>query len=310
MNEYHTSGTAVLIAVYNGEKYLEEQLESLLGQTCTEWTAYIHDDGSSDRTPSVLQKYADRYPERFVLIGGPPAGTSRDNFFCLFGSVDAPRYMCCDQDDVWLPDKMEQTARAMDALEGGEDLPCLVYTDLTVVDASLRVVAESMDRYQKLNCADAGISHVLVQNVVTGCTMMVNRRLRDMMLQAADPHAVIMHDWWAAMIASQFGVIRYLDRPTILYRQHSENNTGAQKAGLRLYAGKLIRQKAEIQASLDAFRRQAEVFAETFPLPPDSVIAVYAGINTCPKWKRLRIYHKYKIRKTPIQRQLGILLFG
>ncbi|MCC8081991.1 MAG: glycosyltransferase family 2 protein [Lachnospiraceae bacterium] len=310
MNIYHTSEIAILMAVFNGEKFLEEQLDSLLAQTHSAWTAYIHDDGSTDGTLSILENYAARYPDRFVRIDGVPTGSSRDNFFYLFQCVDAPLYMCCDQDDVWLPDKIEQTLRRMQEIDAAPEKPCMVYTDLTVADESLHVIAESMDRYQKLNMADAGISHVLVQNVATGCTMMANRSLRDRMLQLREPDSVIMHDWWAALVAAQFGVMCYLDRPTILYRQHSGNDTGAQQAGLRLYLDKLFHQKKEIHDSVEAFRKQAAVFAETFSLPEDSVVAVYARINTFSKCKRLKIYRKYKIKKSPLQRQLGIWLFG
>lgn len=310
MNIFHTSNVAVLIAVYNGEKYLAEQLDSLLAQTYTDWIAYIHDDGSSDRTPMILEQYAHRYPERFILLDGEATGSAKDNFFYLFGSVEAPLYMCCDQDDVWLADKIEKTLREMRLAERETDIPCLVYTDLKIVDESLHVISGSMDQYQKLNCRDARINHVLVQNVVTGCTMMINRQLRDMILSLKDREKIVMHDWWAALIAAQFGVLHYLDEATILYRQHDENDTGAKKIDLAWYIRKILFHRRDMKHSLEMMRKQAEALTDTFQVEPDSAAAAYAVIHKCPKLKRMKIYRKYKITSKPLAKQFAILLFG
>lgn len=306
---YQTTKTAIMIAVRDGESYLEEQLDSLLGQTCAEWVAYIHDDGSSDGTEAILDRYAAQNPEHFVLLDGAPTGSAKANYFYLFGQVEAPLYMCCDQDDVWLPDKIERTLREMAAAEQTADVPCLVYTDLRVVDESLREVSGSMNRYQKLSCEDTRVGHVLVQNVVTGCTMMINRRLRDMVLCLKDTDRIVMHDWWAALIAAQFGVLRYLDEPTILYRQHGENDTGAKDISLLWYLKEVLFQGKNKKDSLEMMRRQAEALVETFPVEKDSAAAVYAGIHRLPKPERLRIYRKYKLTSKPFTRQLAILLF-
>ena len=264
--------------------------------------------------------------------------------------------MCCDQDDVWLPDKIEKTLREMRIAQSRSaerideksvstekttqetreilpvenihaeitnespslwntdagnptELPCLVYTDLRVVDESLAEVSGSMNLYQKLSCEDTRINHVLVQNVVTGCTMMINRRLRDMVLSLKDPDKIVMHDWWAALIAAQFGVLRYLDEPTILYRQHGENDTGAKKISLLWYLREVLFQGKDKKDSLEMMRKQAEALAEIFPVEKDSVVAVYAGIHTLSKPGRLRVYRKYKLTSKPLSRQLAILLF-
>ncbi len=308
-----TSKIAILVAVRDGESYLSEQMDSLLGQTYTDWVAYIHDDGSSDGTRHILKNYSARYPERFVLVDGAPTGSAKANYFYLLRNVEAPLYMCCDQDDVWLPDKIERTLREMRAAQrtaGNEtELPCLVYTDLRVVDESLHEVSGSMNLYQKLSCEDTRINHVLVQNVVTGCTMMINRRLRDMVLSLRDLNKIVMHDWWAALIAAQFGVLRYLNEPTILYRQHGENDTGAKNISLLWDLKEVLFQGKDKKNSLEMMRKQAEALAETFPVEKDSAVAAYAGIHTLSKPGRLRIYRKYRLTSKPFTRQLAILLF-
>ncbi|MCD7981947.1 MAG: glycosyltransferase family 2 protein [Clostridiales bacterium] len=341
---HQTSKIAILVAVRDGESYLPEQLDSLIGQTDSDWVAYIHDDGSADGTQTILESYAARDPDRFVLLDGAPTGSAKTNYFYLLRNVDAPLYMCCDQDDVWLPDKIEKTLREMriaqrrsaermaqenlsvkdiyagekkrEGMPSGNtdagnptELPCLVYTDLRVVDESLAEVSGSMNLYQKLNCEDTRINHVLVQNVVTGCTMMINRRLRDMVLSLKDPDKIVMHDWWAALIAAQFGELRYLNDPTILYRQHGENDTGAKNISLFWYLREVFFQGKDKKDSLEMMRKQAEALAETFPVEKDSVVAVYAGIHTLSKPGRLRVYRKYKLTSKPLSRQLAILLF-
>ncbi|MCD8333685.1 MAG: glycosyltransferase family 2 protein, partial [Clostridiales bacterium] len=268
---YKTDGIAILIAAYNGEKYLGELLDSLLAQSETGWVAYIHDDGSTDGTAAVIAEYANRYPEKFVCVEGAPSGGAKNNFFFLFRQVEAPLYMCCDQDDVWLPDKIEKTLRRMRGSRGAEscdpmtgaekevlcdcaggtaEVPRLVFSDLRIVDQDLRPVADSMNRYQRMCCGDLSAGHLVLDNVVVGCTMMVNRALRDRLIEVTDLTDVVMHDWWAALIAAQFGEIVYLDEATILYRQHGDNEQGARKFGPSYIMYKLTHSKLAIRGAV------------------------------------------------------------
>ena len=140
---YRTEKIAVLLATYNGENYISEQIESIFAQTEKDWMLYVHDDGSKDTTQQILKKYVADYPEQIVLVDGPATGGAKTNFLYLFQQVEAPFYMCCDQDDVWLPDKIEVTKKEMDNLvRGDEDKPCLVFTELRVVDGELNTIAE------------------------------------------------------------------------------------------------------------------------------------------------------------------------
>ena len=169
---------AILLATYNGEKYLSEQLDSLLNQSFQKWCLYVHDDGSKDKTVSILRDYAAKYPDKIILIDAPPTGGAKYNFLFLLNVVDAPYFMFCDQDDVWLPEKIEKTYRWMKAVE--QDKPALVFTDLQVVDQDGKLVAPRMSEYQKLNMKKSRAEDFLAENVVTGCTVMINRQLVDL----------------------------------------------------------------------------------------------------------------------------------
>lgn len=220
----------ILLATYNGAKYLEAQLDSLLAQTCRRWTLIAHDDGSTDQTLDILRAYQHRYPDMIeILEDGLTFGNARDNFTHLIANATGEYVMFCDQDDVWLPDKIEKTFRKMQTLEGlHPSLPVVVHTDLEVVDESLCSIAPSMFDYQGLDKSIKSLLQILAKNSVTGCTMMMNRQAITVSLPIL-PSAV-MHDWWiAAMVIKHQGVVEFIDEPLIHYRQHSSNSVGAKK---------------------------------------------------------------------------------
>jgi len=308
---YKTEKTAILLATYNGEKYIDKQIESILAQTESDWMLYIHDDGSKDNTMEIVKKYTVEYPEKIVVVDGASTGGAKTNFFYLLGQVEAPFYMCCDQDDVWLSDKIEVTKKEMDNLvRGDEDKPCLVFTELHVVDEELNIIAEKMSEYQGLDYKKLKFNRAMIQNVVTGCTMMVNRVLRDEMLKVRDYTDVLMHDWWALLIATRFGKAAFVEQATILYRQHGNNGVGAQNATSLSYKLKRMMQGDDIKTSLLNTRKQAAVFAETYGESEDSLISQYACLGECSKIKRLQFYHKNDVKKSTKAKNFGLMVWG
>ena len=224
----------ILLAVYNAGPYLQAQLDSIFGQSHGNWHLIIRDDCSSDGSADLISDLAKARPGRVTIIdsNGENLGASR-NFMRLMRHSTSPYLMFCDQDDVWFPDKVEATLAKMKEMEGeyGEDTPILVHTDLKVVDESLRVVSDSLWKYQLSDpVGGSSLNRLLLQNVATGCTVMINRPLLDLALPI--PEKALMHDWWLALVASAFGKIGHIDKTTILYRQHSANDTGAKKASL------------------------------------------------------------------------------
>lgn len=231
----------ILLATFNGERYLGEQLDSLFAQTFRDWRLIIGDDGSTDKTTHIIEScLADQGGSALLL---PPSGTTLGpcaNFARLLQHSTAEYSMFCDQDDVWLPRKIETTLKKMQEMERGfgKDMPLLVHTDLEVVGSELQPVAPSLWRYQGTNPNHGSLNRLLVQNVATGCTIMINRSLRDLALPI--PPEARMHDWWLCLVAAAFGTVGFISEPTILYRQHGRNDSGAKPSGLGVALRKIL----------------------------------------------------------------------
>lgn len=307
---HSTDKIAILMATYNGEKYICQQIDSILSQTCKDWELYIHDDGSTDNTIAAVENYVEKYPDKIHLIDGKSTGGAKYNFFYLFGQVEAPYYMTCDQDDVWLDKKIKLTCDKMLTIENKADVPCLVYTELRVVDSELNTIADTMSEYQSLDCHKRTINQFILQNSVTGCTMMVNMALRDKMLHITDIDNTIMHDWWAALVAAQFGKTAFIDEPTILYRQHGDNSLGALGINKLSYIVRRVWQKKQIQESMRLGRLQAREFAKTYNLPTDSLAVRYAALEGKSRRVRQRFYKENDMYKTGTMRRLGQAVWG
>ena len=301
-----TDNIAILMATYNGEKYIKEQIESVLFQSRSDWELYIHDDGSVDGTMQIIDSYCMRYPDKIHKISGASTGGARNNFFYLLGCVDAPYYMFCDQDDVWLKNKIKKTYSAMNRQDDGK--PALVFTDLKVADHDLNIIAESMDKYQKLECCDTSVKRVLIQNMCTGCTMMINRALRDEMIKAKISDNIIMHDWWAALIAAEFGKMYFISEPQILYRQHRNNSVGARGFNIKYFLNRFLK-KGEVEKALRDTEKQALYFSELYGLDEDDIISGYGRIRELSKIGRIRFYTKNNIYKKGIIRNIGLFLY-
>lgn len=308
---FTTDKIAVLMAIYNGENYIEEQLQSIIAQTETNWELFIHDDGSTDGSLQIVNRYKTRDPNRIHIMEGPSCGGAKDNFFFLMRQIDAPYMMFCDQDDVWLPEKIELTFQRMREQESrfGEDTPLMVFSDLTVVDHKLHRIAERISVYQKLDPRRVRCKDLMIQNVITGCTVMVNRALMKKAICMERTDEIIMHDWWCALIAAQFGNISYVDLPLVLYRQHGDNSVGAKNVNSLKYLGARLRNKRSVKQSLAATQNQMRYFAETYSIS-DPVLCRYGQLGGMNKAKRLWFYATNGVHKCGWQRNLGLLIWG
>lgn len=229
---------AILLSTWNGGDFLAEQLDSLFAQTYEDFVVVVRDDGSSDNTLAVLQDYQARHADRLQLIetGSGNLG-ARDSFAFLVNHVlqhktelglDSAYMLFCDQDDVWYPQKVETEWQAMlEAEQGNHAIPVLVHSDLQVVSDTLQAVAPSLARYQGLETSRNGFNQMVISNLVTGCTALINEALARKSLPVS-PNA-IMHDWWLALVAAAFGKVVYLDQALIHYRQHGRNTIGAKE---------------------------------------------------------------------------------
>lgn len=299
------------MATYNGEKYVAEQISSLLSQTEKNWELFIHDDGSKDHTADILKKCREQNPDRIHILSGPTCGGAKDNFLFLMRQVKTPYVMFCDQDDVWLPEKIELEFRRIKEMEVqfGTDTPILVFSDLFVVDSKLNLIAEKMSVYQKLDPRHITPKDLMIQNVITGCTVMMNRALAEKALQVQVTDSIIMHDWWCALTAACFGKISYVDKPLVLYRQHADNSVGAKNISSPEYLTARLKKRQDIKNALTRTQKQTESFVNTYGIY-DPVLCVYGCLGGRSKVRRLWFYATNHIRKSGWQRNLGLLIWG
>jgi hypothetical protein len=257
----------VLLATYDGERFLRDQIDSILTQDYVNLRVLARDDGSSDATVSILNEYAKRLPNRFrVMPPSPGTGSPKDNFLKLMQASSA-QYICfSDQDDIWLPDKVSRTKRAMDDLESrwGADTPLLVFTDAHVVDDQLRTLHESFWAHE--NIEPDRIHHLallLGRSVVTGCTMLLNRPLLE--LSFAMPREASMHDRWIGLLACAIGKSHAVRTQTLLYRQHDRNVAGIGESTVSLpeLLRRLVKREAR-RAQWVISQRQAEAFLRAY----------------------------------------------
>lgn len=230
---------AVLLSTYNGEKFLAEQLNSLLAQSHKNFVLVVRDDGSRDRTVSILESYAGDHPERIHLLSrddvnrGASAGFAFLVDYVLNNKqslgLKSTYMMFCDQDDTWFPEKIEKLLAAMLATEADNDsaLPVIVHSDLEVVSEQNTVIAKSLISYQGLEIERNSFPNLIISNLVTGCAALINEALAEKALPI--PENAIMHDWWLALVATAFGKVVYLDIPLVHYRQHGNNTIGAKE---------------------------------------------------------------------------------
>lgn len=218
----------ILLAAYNGENYIRQMLNSIKEQSYKNFICYIHDDGSTDSTSRIIEEFCQTNMDRFVNIKTKPIGGAKDNFLYMlkeFG-IKYPYIFFCDQDDIWLPDKIEKSLDKMIEIEGTDNKPTLVYSDMMVVDEELDIISSSFIKYNALNINNITVDRAIMKGYVAGCSMMLNNALANIS-SIDNTENIIMHDWWVMLIASAVGKIAFLDEALVLYRQHRNNVLGA-----------------------------------------------------------------------------------
>lgn len=206
----------VLMSTYNGLRYIDEQLDSILSQLPADGRLIVRDDGSLDATADHVEA---RLEPRITVIRGSNLGFSR-SFLSLLAAApqDADMVMFSDQDDVWMPDKV---ARAWAHLLPLADAPALYGSAQMLVDERLRQLRPTRPWTRAPSLRGA-----LTENIITGCTAAFNRPALQLLQRAGVPENVHLHDWWAYLVVSAFGRVVWDDRPSILYRQHGQNQIG------------------------------------------------------------------------------------
>jgi len=305
------------MATYNGEKYLSEQIESVLRQSYRNWVLFVRDDGSDDDTVEILRDYHSKYPEKIILVenDGLVCNCAKKNFAAVLKwaaeSYDFSYFMFCDQDDVWLEDKIRSSLAKLKSSEKKEMKPYLLHTDLKVVDRELNILGESFFAYRALDCRVRDVKHLLVQNNATGCTMLWNKAFNHLLDLSDDD--VAMHDWWMSITASLKGEILCLRKSTILYRQHGGNVVGATNVNSLSFIIKRLLGAARVKETFRLSFDQAEAILRKYgsQLTTQQLSAVkgYVELRDQNKIKRIAGVLKKGYLKQGIVQIIGELIF-
>ena len=284
----------ILMSTYNGQQFLAEQIRSIQDQSYTDWTLFIRDDGSSDNTKEILKDF-ERQDSRIHLIDSDKSDNLGviKSFHKLVNHDRADYYFFSDQDDVWLPNKLELSLK--EAQNYLADLPLMVYMDLKVVNQDLEIMTESMVKSQSHH-ANTELVQELTENTVTGGVAMINHALAEMWQETDD---ILMHDWYLALLASAFGNLVFIDQPGELYRQHSDNVLGARTLSKRFK--KWIRPHILFAVYWDLIKNSQKQSRHLLQMPLSQsnreLIEAFVTIMDKPMLERFRILRKYGLRK-------------
>lgn len=251
----------VLMATWNGARFLEEQLDSLFSQSFHNFRLTVRDDASTDSTLEIVEKYRSRYPERIVVHQNHTRLGACSTFALLVQHSDAPYVAFCDQDDIWRNDKLDLSFRAMHTVERkyGAHTPVLVFSDMELMQEDHTPIARSLWKMARVNPDRAGLGTMLAQNLVSGCTALANRSL--ILKGRPIPADATMHDAWLGLVAAAFGILHPLYETTIQYRQHEGNAIGAGRGWKVADSCRRLISHRQFSDQVQSSRRQAHSFA-------------------------------------------------
>lgn len=318
----------VILCTYNGEKYLEKQIKSIMEQDREDFCLLYSDDGSTDSTKAILQSLQEKYGRRMRAFPRPMhSGSPAKHFLSILSALakgevetDNLEYIfLADQDDEWFPDKLAKTISVIKEEERkfGESLPILCHTDCSLVNSRGELLAKSYRRYQKLPGASYRFSRLLLQNHVTGASVGINKALLQYCKEI--PEQVKMHDHWLALLANCFGEIQYLPYASYAYRQHEENVLGAKKASVlkeceeRLAASKEKDKEDAIHSSYRALfsqgRELKRLFGEKIPKEKKRVLEAFLSLEEKSRLGKIMTMALFGIYPYPLYRGIGAMLF-
>ena len=318
----------VILCTYNGEKYLEKQIKSIMEQDREDFCLLYSDDGSSDSTKAILQSLQERYGKKMLAFPrSMKSGSPAKHFLSILSAlakgevyIENLEYIfLADQDDCWFPDKLSKTISVIKEEERkfGESLPILCHTDCTLVNAKGELLAKSYRSYQKLPGASYRFSRLLLQNHVTGASVGINKALLQYCKEI--PEQVKMHDHWLALLANCFGEIQYLPYASYAYRQHEENVLGAKKASVlkeceeRLAASKEKDKEDAIHSSYRALfsqgRELKRLFGDLLPEIKRKVLEAFLSLGGKSRLGKITTMALFGIYPYPLYRGIGAMLF-
>ena len=308
---------SIALGVYNGARFLEQQVNSYFSQHHSRWDLLVRDDQSQDNSLQILKCLTVKEGQiTFVGECAGNQGVSRNFSLLLESARDSScEYVALsDQDDVWEDHKLQEQLAAMQQLESQfPDTPVLVHSDMQVVNEDLQPIAPSYMRYQGIrHVTENPLQVLLVQNYVTGCTILVNRRLLEIALPI--PDEAVLHDWWLALCGTVFGKTAYIDKPLLKYRQHGNNVVGAKNIRnlINPFKTNYLQFWQEGQSRISGSLQQAQALASRMrergcDNQDLTIVEKYARLRDFTPLQRIKNYKCLGIHAQSKMRQLLIL---
>lgn len=310
---------AIIMGTYNGEKYIREQIESILTQDYSEWKLFVFDDGSKDGTEEIVTEYVEKYPDKIYFQKNKKNFGAAGNFFNgikeTVGFFPEAEYFCfSDQDDVWVKDKLSRSLVKIKEIEKGR--PALVFSDVAITDKNLTITASSYFEAEKVDRTKISLNYLLMENKLIGGTVMINKALLEAEL-AAEKKGLIpykkakMHDWWFGLIAAGLGEIGYVDGFTEYYRQHGNNVVGGESFNsyVRARLSKIYEIRRRINQNIEQGEEFLRYFGDNLSNEELNIVKEFVRLKYMGFFGRKISIIKNKFLKSGFIRNIALFIF-
>ena len=294
----------IFLCTLNGARFLQEQLDSIAAQTYGSWRLIVSDDGSEDGTLEILDRYRHKLqdPRRLELRAGPRRGPAA-NFLSLMSDprIEDAYFACCDQDDIWLPDKLKRALTWLESVPG--HTPAVYFSRTSYIAADGRGIGLS-----PLFRKPPAFRNALVQSIGGGNTMVFNVAAHDLLVRAG-PVDVACHDWWTYLLVSGAGGhVHYDPVPTVAYRQHDRNEIGANRG----FRASLARARAVVAGQFRTWLNlhTAALLASAHLLTPENrkVLADACAMRSASFMCRIKAWRQIRLYRQTFRGQVGLML--
>lgn len=244
---------AILLSTYNGEKYLREQIDSILAQTYDNFELIVRDDGSRDSTVEIVKEYMEKSDKEITLMVGKNLGFIK-SFFELLKHSDADYFSFADQDDIWLPNKIELAVNSLNKLD--DTKPNMAFSNVDYYDTEMNFMGNGDSKGKKPSFLNS-----LYECINQGMTMVINKTTRDYIVKNI-PEKCFFHDWWTYMICTAFGNVVQDDVVTVKYRRAKTNATVEGQGKITLFIWRI--KKLFLGEGMKDIRAQQTIFKNIF----------------------------------------------
>lgn len=295
---------AILLSTYNGELFLKEQLDSLIAQSHSNWTIFASDDGSTDETLAILEKYQTKLgDDRLILLNGPRQGFAK-NFLSMVKntSIKADYFAFCDQDDIWLPERLSTAITTLQPIPSNQ--PALFCSRTRLINEEGRQIGLS-----PLFSKPTSFKNAIVQSIAGGNTMLFNRKARELLANTCTEKIIISHDWWLYMLVSGCGGhVHYSPQPLVDYRQHGNNLIGSNSS----FRDRLVRIGKIFEGTFREWNENNLLALSTFKeyLTPESLRALeqFQECRHTSLCRRLTLINASGLYRQTTAGQLGLFI--